>query len=140
MGSFNRIPQGQATLDSLTDAIDALHDCLHQIADQAAHDRELAEAREELRRERHESIKEDLSTISRRVGVIERWQETFAKSFGMRSPDDARLTRRILGIHYGVILGWLVALLIGLATGPVGYFVLLKMLPAAVHAALSVAP
>jgi hypothetical protein len=71
---------------------------------------------------------------------VERWQETFAKSFGVRAPQEGRAPKRLLGLSYTIVLGWIVALLIGMTTGPVGYFILLKVLPAAVHAALSVAP
>ncbi len=140
MTAVRPLPDVGCTINDLAREINAMHACLHALQREAAVDRKLAADREALRRERHESIKEDLSDISRRVGLVERWQATFAKSFGMRSPDEAGARRRVLGLPYATVLGWIVALLIGMTTGPVGYFVLLKMLPAAVHAAFSVAP
>jgi hypothetical protein len=140
MTAVRPLPDVGCTIDDLAREINAMHACLHAVQHEARTDRKLAADREALRRERHESIKEDLCDIGRRVGVVERWQETFAKSFGMRPLGEGRAPRRILGLPYVVVLGWFVALLIGMTTGPVGYFVLLKMLPAAVHAALSVEP
>jgi len=140
MTAVRPLPEVGCTIDDLAREINAVHACLHAVQREAGIDRKLAAEREALRRERHESIKEELGDIGRRVGLVERWQESFAKSFGMRSPEEGRAPKRILGLSYAIVFGWFVALLIGLATGPVGYFVLLKMLPAAVHAALSVAP
>jgi hypothetical protein len=140
MTAVRPLPDAGCTIDDLAREINAMHACLHAVRREASLDRKLAADREALRRERHESIKEDLGDIGRRVGLVERWQESFALSFGMRPPDEGRAPKRIFGLSYAVVLGWFVALLIGMTTGPVGYFVLLKMLPAAVHAALSVAP
>jgi len=140
MSAVRPLPDAGCTIDDLAREINAMHACLHAVQREAGIDRKLAADREALRREQHESIKEDLCDIGRRVGVVERWQEAFAQSFGMSFPDEGRAPKRILGLSYAIVLGWFVALLIGMTTGPVGYFVLLKMLPAAVHAALSVAP
>jgi hypothetical protein len=140
MTAVRPLPDVGCTIDDLAREINAMHACLHAVQREAGIDRKLAADREALRRERHESIKEDLCDIGRRVGLVERWQETFARSFGVRSPEEGRAPRRILGLSYAIVLGWFVALVIGMTTGPVGYFVLLKMLPAAVHAALSVEP
>jgi hypothetical protein len=140
MSAVRPLPDAGCTIDDLAREINAMHACLHAVQREAGIDRKLAADREALRRERHESIKEDLSDIGRRVGLVERWQEAFAQSFGMSFPDEGRAPKRILGLSYAIVLGWFVALVIGMTTGPVGYFVLLKMLPAAVHAALSVAP
>jgi hypothetical protein len=140
MTAVRPLPDAGCTIDDLAREINAMHACLHAVQREAGIDRKLAADREALRRERHESIKEDLGDIGRRVGLVERWQEAFAMSFGMSFPDEGRAPKRIFGLSYAIVLGWFVALLIGMTTGPVGYFVLLKMLPAAVHAALSVAP
>jgi hypothetical protein len=140
MTAVRPLPDVGCTIDDLAREINAMHVCLHAVQREARLDRKLAADREALRRERHESIKEDLGDIGRRVGAVERWQESFAKSFGMSPPDEGRAPKRIFGLSYAIVLGWFVALLIGMTTGPVGYFVLLKMLPAALHAALSVAP
>jgi hypothetical protein len=140
MTAVRPLPDVGCTIDDLAREINAMHACLHAVQREAGIDRKLAADREALRRERHESIKDDLCDIGRRVGLVERWQESFAKSFGMSLLDEGRAPKRMFGLSYTVVLGWVVALLIGMTTGPVGYFVLLKMLPAAVHAALSVAP
>lgn len=140
MSAIRPLPPVGGTIDDLAREINALHACLHAVQREARVDRKLAADREALRRERHDSIKEDLGDIARRVAKVERWQETFAKSFGMRSPDDRRAPRRLFGLSYAIVVGWIAALAIGMTTGPVGYFVLLKMLPAAVHAAFNVAP
>jgi hypothetical protein len=140
MTAVRPLPDRGCTIDDLAREMNAMHACLHAVQREAQIDRKLAADRDALRREQHEAIREHLCEIGRRVGVVERWQARFAESFGMRSPDEHRAPKRLLGLSYATLAGWIVALLIGVTTGPVGYFVLLKMLPAAVHAALTVAP
>jgi hypothetical protein len=134
-------PAQGASMDDILRSLNAMHECLHSVQTEAQNDRKVADEREELRRDRHQSIKDDLANIGRRVGVVERWQGAFAKSFGIDAhAGDRRAPKRVLGIERRVVIGWIVTLAISAATGPVGYFIWFKVFPAAIHAALSVAP
>jgi hypothetical protein len=71
MASFKRIPKGEVTLDTLSEGVNSLHDCLHKLTGEVGQDRELAAAREDLRLARHELLMAGQDEIAKRVARIE---------------------------------------------------------------------
>jgi hypothetical protein len=87
-----------------------------------------------------DGLKAKIGAIETRVLKNEGKLDVVLRAFRLDGDHRGQPQRRYLGMSRATVLGIVGALIVGFCTGPVGYYVWFKVLPAAIHGALTVAP
>jgi hypothetical protein len=139
MARTEPIDEKNPTLQEIARALNAQHDCTDGLRTEVRALIKLQDQREENREARHNEMTKVIEGLTKWIERIDRRQEKIDAQ-GVAKNASAPPDQGLLGMSRTTWLTLLSGLLVGFFTGPVGYYLWLKVIPAAIHGALTVAP